>query len=102
LTPKKIAAGIRKNLRESETSHQENLPNRVKIAPRFRDDLSALQTLFSELSPPKRQVRSNGSMEVFYGFGYASAVGHAPNFQGFRRGKGEVEAGDWIHYRYGH
>jgi hypothetical protein len=41
-------------------------------------------------------------MEVFYGFGDALAVGHASNFQGFRRGKGEVKAGDWIHYRYVH
>jgi hypothetical protein len=83
LTPKEIAAGIGKNLREPETSHQENPPARVKVAPRFRDNLTALQTLFSELSPPKRQVWSNVSMEVFYGFGDALAVGHASTSQGF-------------------
>ncbi len=40
--------------------------------------------------------------QVFYGFGDASAAGHASNFQGFRKMGTEVRADSRIHYRYGH
>ncbi len=102
LTPKEIAASIRKSVRQPEDPPPLEAPVRVKIAARFRDDLTALQTLFSAVKPPKRQVRSTVSLEVFYGFGDASAVGHASNFQGFRRVGVRVHADDRIHYRYGH
>jgi hypothetical protein len=36
LSPTEITAAIRKNIREPETLSQENPPERVKIAPRFR------------------------------------------------------------------
>jgi hypothetical protein len=78
-------------------------PVRVKGAPRLRNDLRALQLLLESSAPPKRKVRSSKVLEIFYGFGDASAVGHSTNFQGVRRLENETfEVGDRIYYRYGH
>eukprot|EP00980_Cylindrotheca_fusiformis_P031013 scaffold25703_cov171-Cylindrotheca_fusiformis.AAC.2 len=52
--------------------------------------------------PPKRRVRSRTTIEVFYGFGDASAEGACVAFQKMIN-KGEVvEKEDRIFYRYGH
>jgi hypothetical protein len=55
-------------------------PNRVIGAKRLRADLEALKTLFGPARPPKRRARSKYCVEVFYGFGDASAVGNCTNF----------------------
>ncbi len=60
-------------------------PARVKAAPRLSCDLEGLTELTSSLTPPRRLVRSGVALQVFYGFGDASGVGHASNFQGFKR-----------------
>ena len=47
----------------------------VKAAPRLAGDLEALQHLTSSVQPPRRRVRSAKTLEVYYGFGDASAMG---------------------------
>jgi hypothetical protein len=64
-----------------EIAWQRKRPTEVKAAPRLKDDLEALQSVLSKEKPPKRRVRSSKCIEVFYGFGDASATGHAANFQ---------------------
>ena len=83
---------------------QETPPERVKAAPRMESDLGALQLLVDSDAPPKRRVRSRLVLEIFYGFGDASAIGHSTNFQGARRDvKHETfEVDGRIYYRYGH
>eukprot|EP00980_Cylindrotheca_fusiformis_P019180 scaffold6510_cov122-Cylindrotheca_fusiformis.AAC.2 len=77
-------------------------PQRVQGVKRLRGDLWALQELMQDERPPKRRVRSKKTIEVFYGFGDASAEGFCATFQQVVN-KGEViEKADRIYYRYGH
>jgi hypothetical protein len=74
----------------------------VEAATRLNDDLGALESLLSAEHPPKRRVRSTKCIEVFYGFGDASATGYAANFQRVIN-KGTVfELEGRIYYQYGH
>lgn len=103
LTPKEILSRMRsEGERPEEPREMEHPPARVKAAPRLKDDLLGLTELTSSSTPPRRLVRSGITLQVFYGFGDASAVGHASNFQGFRRNGERVEADGRILYRYGH
>eukprot|EP00980_Cylindrotheca_fusiformis_P023557 scaffold10595_cov116-Cylindrotheca_fusiformis.AAC.1 len=77
-------------------------PQRVQGVKRLRGDLWALQELMQDERPPKRRVRSKTTIEVFYGFGDASAEGFCATFQQVVN-KGEmIERADRIFYRYGH
>jgi hypothetical protein len=65
--------------------------------------MEALTSLFASVHPPKRLVRSSVCLTVFYGFGDASGVGHADNYQGFRKvAPGWIKPDERIHFRYGH
>lgn len=103
MTAKEIAVKMKASLPEREEDSLEEAPRRVKAAPRFAGDMEALTALFSEARPPERLMRSALCLSVFYGFGDASAAGHAANFQGFRRtDDGSVSPDERIHYLYGH
>jgi hypothetical protein len=103
MTSKEIAARMRASKEEPEEHWLEEALTWVKAAPRFASDMEVLTSLFASVHPPKRLVRSLVCLTVFYGFGDASGVGHADNYQGFRK-----VAPDWIkpderiHFRYGH
>jgi hypothetical protein len=56
-------------------------PKRVKAAVRLWGDVRALEKLLSFAKPPKRRIRSNKTVEVFYGFGDALGVGACTAFQ---------------------
>jgi hypothetical protein len=77
LTVKEIARK-RKRVRDEE---QGEPPTRVNTTLRLMADLGALCKLLSAKQPPKRRVRSSKCIEVFYGFGDASASSHASNLQ---------------------
>jgi hypothetical protein len=104
LTPREIQLRLRAgeggNIAPQDALDQP--PARVKAAPRLSCDLEGLTELTSSLAPPRRLVRSGVALQVFYGFGDASGVGHASNFQGFKRNGREVKADGRIHFRYGH
>jgi hypothetical protein len=86
----------RKELREKDPleaeAHAGGPPKFVKAAPRLAGDLEALQHLTSSVQPPRRRVRSAKTLEVYYGFGDASAMGFMLDM--------EVE-GD-LFFRHGH
>jgi hypothetical protein len=48
-------------------------PQMVKAAVRLESDLKALETLLERDRPPKRRIRNGKVVEVYYGFGDASA-----------------------------
>jgi hypothetical protein len=100
LSAKELAARIRNG--RSLQKEPEGPPTRVKAAVRLAGDLEAFTKLFDSEAPPRRLVRSSVSLQIFYGFGDASGVGHASNFQGFSRLGDKVKEDDRIHYRYGH
>jgi hypothetical protein len=100
LSAKELAARLRNG--RSLEKEPEGPPSRVKAASRLEGDLEAFTKLFGSEAPPRRLVRSAVSLQIFYGFGDASGVGHSSNFQGFRRLGDRVEEDDRIHFRYGH
>jgi hypothetical protein len=103
MTSKEIAARMWASKEEPEEHWLEEAPTRVKAAPRFASDMEALTSLFASVHPPKRLVRSLICLTVFYGFGDASGVGHADNYQGFRKvAPGWIKRDKRIHFRYGH
>jgi hypothetical protein len=61
-----------------------------------------LEMLLSAERPPKRRIRSTTCLEVLYGFGDASATGHAANFQRVVNKGTKFELDNKIYYRYGH
>ena len=87
LTPREILQRLRAEDGVSGETQEgpEQPPARVAAAPRLMSDLRGLAELTSSLTPPRRLVRSGIALQVFYGFGDASGVGHASNFQGFKR-----------------
>ena len=103
MTAKEIAARMRSSKGEHEEGWLEEAPARVKAAPRFTSNMEALTSLFASVHPPKRLVRSSVCLTVFYRFGDASGVGHADNYQGFRKvAPGWIKPDERIHFRYGH
>jgi hypothetical protein len=56
-------------------AHGAGLPRFVKAAPWLAGDLGALQHLTSLVLPPRQRVQSATTLEVYYGFGDASAMG---------------------------
>jgi hypothetical protein len=74
----------------------------VEAATRINDNLEALKSLLNAKQPPKRRVQSTKCIEVFYGFGDASATGYAANFQRVINKGTEFELEGKIYYRYGH
>jgi len=66
-------------------------PERVKVVPRLRDDLNALQVLFAEEVPQQRLVRGKALTFVLYGFGDASGGGFGSSW----------ETAQGVRYRYG-
>jgi hypothetical protein len=85
-----------KALRERDplaaAAHEAGPPKFVKAAPRLAGDLEALQHLTSSALPPRRRVRSATTLEVYYGFGDASAVGFIL----------DMEVKGRLFYRHGH
>jgi hypothetical protein len=77
--------------KERETSQGDNPPKQVVAKPRLQSDLEALLVLFSAVEPPKRRVRSNLMVKVYYGFGDASQDGFGFN----------IQIGKRIVYRFG-
>jgi hypothetical protein len=101
---KLLAKELATRLRNGRTLQKEpeGPPIRVKAAVRLAGDLEAFTKLFDSEAPPRRLVRSYVLLQIFYGFGNASGVGHASNFQGFSPLRDKVKEDDRIHYRYGH
>jgi hypothetical protein len=73
-----------------------------EAALRLQADLLGLSEVMSSLTPPRRLVCSWFLLQVFYGFRYASTMGHIANFQGFKRNGEFVVADGWIDFCYGH
>jgi hypothetical protein len=73
-----IAKARQRRVKELERTEP---PERMEVALRLKDDLEALRVLLELKEPPKRRIRSTKCLEVFYGFGDASAMGHSTNFQ---------------------
>jgi len=96
-----------KTAREPETKTaqavvEDGAPTRVKAVKRLRDDLLALETLMDSPRPTKRRVRSKVALEVYYGFGDASAEGACTAFQEIINMQGGgMEKEGRIFYRYG-
>jgi hypothetical protein len=76
----------------SAAAHEAGPPKFVRAAPRLAGDLEALQRLTSSVLPPRRRVRSATTLEVYYGFGDASAVGFIL----------DMEVKGRLFYRHGH
>ena len=98
---KEIREHVR-NHKGDELATQEAPPKRVKVVPRMLDDMQALKMLTAAISPPKRRVRSKLVVEIFYGFGDASATGACVNFQKVVKKGAMFQLDNRIHYRYGH
>jgi hypothetical protein len=96
---KEIAKQKHKRVRQRETGEP---PTRVQAAPQLKEDLEALEELLKAERPPKLRVRSTKCLEVFYGFGDASAMGHATNFQRVINKGTRFELDDKIYYPHGH
>lgn len=77
-------------------------PERVKPVNRLGADLWALSQLMDSEKPPKRRIRSRKVIEVFYGFGDASAEGACTTLQRVGKPGVEFEKDGKIYYRYGH
>jgi hypothetical protein len=92
---------IRRKRKREREEEQGEPPTHVKAATRLPDDLEALKELLSAERPPKRRIRSSKCIEVFYGFGDASATGHAANFQRVINKGSKFVLKDKIYYRYG-
>ena len=65
----------------------------VKVVPRLKGDLIALQDLFSSVTPPRRLVRGKAISEFIYGFGDASGAGFGASWED--RGKVQYRFGTW-------
>jgi hypothetical protein len=97
-----------------ESSHEGNCQEKKKTGEGAKTDGTSgqgesgakTQGRFRSVAaerPPKRQIRSTKCLEVFYGFGDASATGHATNFQRVINKKGtSFELDNKIYFRYGH
>jgi hypothetical protein len=77
-------------------------PQRVKAAVRLESYLKALEALLEGGSPKKKRIRSDKVVEVYYGFGDASATGACTNFQCVLKQGQVFELDETIHYQYGH
>ena len=97
---KELAARLRNG--RSLQNEPEGPPARVKAASRLASGLEAFTRLFDSVTPPRPLVRSAVSLQIFYGFGDASGLGHSSNFQGFKQLGGKVKEDERIHFRYGH
>jgi hypothetical protein len=59
----------------------ESAPSHVTPAPRLREDMRCLQTLFSPEKPPIRLIRAKQRRVIIYGFVDASNSGFGGSFQ---------------------
>jgi hypothetical protein len=96
----KLPLRLQRTVTESEADGKA--PQRVKAVVRLESDLKALEALLEGDGPPKRRIRSGKVVEVYYGFGDASATGACTNFQHVLKKRQVFELDETIHYWYGH
>lgn len=80
----------------------EKPPKDVKAVPRLRGDVEALLLLTEQEHPPLRRVRSKKVVNIYYGFGDASAVGYCSTLQKLTKEGKEFVEEEKIVYKYGH